>query len=54
MEIIKIIGIGFITLIVTIILKEQKKEFAFLAVLIGGAIILYMLLDKFTRNNKFY
>jgi len=49
MEIIKIIGVGFVTLIVTIILKEQRKEFAFIAVLIGGAIILYMLIDKFSR-----
>lgn len=40
MEIIKIIGIGFLTLIITIILKENKKEYAMYSVLIGGAIIL--------------
>lgn len=40
MEIIKIIGIGFLTLIITIILKENKKEYAIYSVLIGGAIIL--------------
>ncbi len=40
MEIIKIIGVGFITLIVTIILKEYRKELAIYPVLIGGAIIL--------------
>lgn len=45
MNIIKIIGVGLITLIITIILKEYRKEFAFIAVLIGGAIILYMSLD---------
>lgn len=40
MEIIKIIGIGFLTLIITIILKENKKEYAMYSVLIGGTIIL--------------
>lgn len=40
MEIIKIIGIGFLTLIITIILKENKKEYAIYSVLIGGTIIL--------------
>lgn len=40
MEIIKIIGIGFLTLIITIILKENKKEYAIYSVLIGGAIII--------------
>ena len=48
MEIVKIIGIGLITLIITIILKENRKEFAFMAVLIGGALILYMSLDTLT------
>lgn len=41
MEIVKIIGIGFLTLIITIMLKEYKKEYAIYAVLIGGAIILF-------------
>lgn len=40
MEIVKIIGIGFLTLIVTLILKEYKKEYAIYSSLIGGAIIL--------------
>ncbi len=40
MEIVKIIGIGFLTLIITIILKENKKEYAIYSVLIGGTIIL--------------
>lgn len=40
MEIIKIVGIGFLTLIITIILKENKKEYAMYSVLIGGAIII--------------
>ena len=54
MDIIKIIGIGLITLIITIILKENRKEFAFMAVLIGGALILYVSLDTLTRNHRFY
>lgn len=45
MEIIKIIGIGFLTLIITIILKECKKEYAIYAVLIGGAIIVFYSMD---------
>lgn len=40
MEILKIIGIGFFSLIITIMLKEYKKEYAIYAALIGGAIIL--------------
>ena len=39
MEVIKIIGVGFITLIITILLKEYRKDFAIFAVLIAGAII---------------
>lgn len=45
MEIVKIIGIGFLTLIITIILKEYKKEYAIYAVLIGGAIIVFYSMD---------
>ena len=53
MDIIKIIGIGLITLIITIILKEYRKEFAFLAVLIGGAMILYISLDTLKEIIEF-
>lgn len=45
MEIIKIIGIGFITLIITIVLKEYRKEYAILAVVVGGSIIIFLSLD---------
>ncbi len=41
MDIIKIIGIGFLCLIITIILKEYKKEYAIYSVIIGGAIIIF-------------
>ena len=40
MEVIKVIGIGFITLIITIILKEYRKEYYIYALLIGGALII--------------
>lgn len=39
------IGVGLITLIITIILKEYRKDFAIFSVLIGGAIILFISLD---------
>lgn len=45
MDILKIIGIGFITLISTIILKEYKKDYAIFCVLAGGIIILIYSLD---------
>ena len=51
MEVIKIIGVGFITLIITILLKEYRKDFAIFAVLIGGAIILFLAMEKLSRND---
>lgn len=45
MDILKIIGIGFITLVITIVLKEYKKEYAIYSTLIGGAIILFISMD---------
>lgn len=45
MEAIKFVGIGFVTLIIVLVLKEYKKEFAIYAALIGGAIILFMSFD---------
>ena len=42
MDIVKIIGIGFLTLIITIILKEFKKEYAIYASILGGIILLTM------------
>ena len=54
MNIIKIIGVGLITLIITIILREYRKDYTIFAVLIGGAIIIYMSLDTLIRDNRFY
>lgn len=53
MDLIKIIGIGFITVVLTIILKEYKKDFALYAILIGGALILYLSFDTLTTIIKF-
>jgi len=46
MDIIKIVGIAFITLIIVIILKQYKPEFAMYASILGGAIILLMSIGK--------
>ena len=45
MDILKIIGIGFCSLIISIILKEYKKEYAVYSMLIGGAIIIFFSLE---------
>ena len=45
MEIVKIIGIGFVSLIITMVLKEYRKEYAIFPILIGGSIILFLSLD---------
>ena len=47
-EFIKIIGIGLISLISIIIIKQYRPEFAVYISLIGGALILYLVMDKLT------
>lgn len=46
MDIIKIIGIGLISLIVIIIIKQYRPEFSVYISLIAGALILILILDK--------
>ena len=46
MDIIKIIGIGLIALIIIILLKQYKPEFAVYVSLIAGALILMLAIDK--------
>lgn len=46
MEIIKIIGIGLISLIMIIILKQYKPDFAIYISIIAGAIIILLVMDK--------
>lgn len=47
MELIKIIGVGLISLIIIIILKQYKPEFTIYVSIIAGVIILFMVMDKF-------
>ena len=49
MDVMKIVGVGIVTLIITIILKEYRRDFAIFALLIGGAIILYFCLEQISR-----
>ncbi len=46
MDIVKIIGVGLIALIVIIILKQYKPEFAIYVSITAGIIILIMIMDK--------
>ena len=48
MEIIKIIGIGLISLIIIILLKQYKPEFAIYASILAGILILVLVMDKLT------
>ena len=53
MDIIKIIGVAFITVIFTIILKEYKKDFAIYAVIIGGSLILFYSMETIASIINF-
>lgn len=46
MEIIKIIGVGLISLILIIILKQYKPEFVIYISILAGVIILLLVMDK--------
>lgn len=46
MDIIKIIGIGLISLIIIIILKQYRPDFAIYISILAGAIILLLVMDK--------
>lgn len=46
MDIIKIIGIGLISLIIIIIVKQYRPEFVVYVSIIAGAIILILIMDK--------
>lgn len=48
MEIIKIIGVGFISVIIIMILKQYKPEFAMYISIIAGIAIIFLVLDKLT------
>ena len=44
-DLVKIIGIGFLTVICSMILKEYKKEFSIFVILIGSLCIVYISFD---------
>lgn len=46
MDIVKIIGVGLISLVIIIILRQYKPEFTVYVSLAAGAIILFMVMDK--------
>lgn len=46
MEIIKIIGIGLIALIIIVIVKQYRPEFALYVSLVAGVLILMMIIGK--------
>lgn len=45
-EVVKIIGIGLISLIIIIVVKQYKPEFAIYVSIIAGVLILYLIMDK--------
>lgn len=47
-EIIKIIGIGLIALVIIIILKQYKPEYAIYVSMIAGILILFLAVEKIT------
>ena len=53
MDIFKIIGIGFISLIIVLVLKEYKKEYAVYVLLICGIIILTYSFNTITQITGF-
>ncbi len=48
MDVIKLVGIGIIISIVTILLKQVKPEFSIFAIIIGSVILLVYILNYFT------
>lgn len=48
MEVVKIIGIGLVSLIIIILLKQYKPEFAIYISLLTGVLILILVMDKLT------
>lgn len=48
MEIVKIIGIGLIAVIIIILLKQYRPEFAIYISLLTGVLILCLVIDKLT------
>lgn len=52
MDIVKIVGISLIALILIILLKQYKPEFAIYISILTGILILFLVMDKLNRNNN--
>lgn len=52
MDVIKIIGTGLVSLIIVILLKQYKPEYAIYASIMAGVLILLLVVDKLTRCNR--
>ena len=52
MDIVKIVGISLIALILIILLKQYKPEFAIYISILTGILILFLVMDKLIRNNN--
>ena len=52
MDIVKIVGISLIALILIILLKQYKPEFAIYISILTGILILVLVMDKLARNNN--
>lgn len=48
MDILKIIGVGIIALIISVIMKQYKPEFTIYVSIIAGIIVIFLSLDKIT------
>jgi len=48
MDIIKIVGVGLVALIIIMVIKQYKPEFAVYISIITGIIIIFLVLDKLT------
>lgn len=47
-EIIKIIGVGLIALVIVIILKQYRPEYAIYVSIVAGILMLFMVIEKFS------
>ena len=53
MDVIKIVGIGLIAVIIIVLLKQYRPEFAIYVSILTGILILFLVMDKLSRNCKF-
>lgn len=51
MDIVKVIGIGLISCVIILILRQYRPEFALYASLIAGIVLLLLIIDKLSRSN---